>query len=96
MTTRKLKFMPYAQARVSITSDGSIFLISYTTTVIHVDPSGWLVCTGLYSATTRKHISAFLREYFPDITFYMVKAIAGGDEILNVHTTEVQRVKGGA
>ena len=95
MTTRKLQHMPYAQAHVNITRDGSVFLISYTTTVIHVDPSGWLTCTGLYSMPTRKHISAFLREYYPDVTFQMVKAIAGGNEILNVFTAEIQSVKCG-
>lgn len=94
MKQLKLRYMPYAQAHVTITNDG-IFLTSYATTVCHIDSSGWLVCTGLYSATTRRHISAFLREYAPDITFRMVKMIAGGGKILNIFTAEIQDVKCG-
>jgi hypothetical protein len=55
--------MPYAQAKVRTYEDGTIVLQSYTTDVITITPGGWLVVSGLYSATTRKHISAFVREY---------------------------------
>lgn len=59
---RKLTAMPYAQAQV-VTDEQGTRLISYTTTVVTIDNDGWLTVHGLYSATTRKHISAFMREY---------------------------------
>ena len=58
--TKKLTSMPYAQARVEIQGD-HIALISYATKVAEIR-DGWLKILGLYSATTRKHIGAFVRE----------------------------------
>ena len=86
-----LKKMPYAQAHVRDYSDigrNKRVLQSYSTDVIIVD-KGLLECTGLYSMTTRKHISAFLREYYPDITFYDVKAIAGTSKKIDTATGKV-------
>lgn len=34
-------------------------------------------CTGTYSATTRKQMAWFLKEYAPDLTYYDMKAIVG-------------------
>ena len=83
---KTLRKMPYAQAKVrdyrDINSD-MIVLQSYKTDVIYVE-KGVMSCTGLYSMTTRKHISAFLAEYYPHISFYDVKAIAGTDKSLRV------------
>ena len=59
---KKLNSMPYAQAHVLIEGD-TLALISYTTAVIIVDAEGWLICTGTYSQTTRKHIGRFMHEY---------------------------------
>ena len=56
-----LKFMPYAQAKVKRLSN-CIQLISYKTTVAEI-VGGVLVVHGLHSTTTRRHISAFVREY---------------------------------
>ena len=50
-------------ARVYIDYDSTITLVSYSTPVITIDPEGWLTCNGLYSATTIKHISKFMRAY---------------------------------
>ncbi len=89
---RTLRKMPYAQAKVWDYSDiGRDIreLQSYRTVVIIVI-DGWMECMGLYSMTTRKHISAFLWEYYPHITFNTVKAIAGTGEKLNVLTGEVK------
>lgn len=86
-----LKKMPYAQAHVRDYSDigrNKRVLQSYSTDVIIVD-NGLLECTGLYSMTTRKHISAFLWEYYPSITFNMVKAIAGTTKKIDTRTREV-------
>lgn len=69
MTERKLTNMPYAQARVCEyrKHDGDIsnsdFLVSYRTIVLDINyDKGLVTCDGLYSRTTRKHISAFMRE----------------------------------
>lgn len=70
MITR-LKHIPFGKAYVKTTNYGSKIiteLVSYTTTVCRI-VDDWragtctLYVTGLYSATTRKHISAFMREY---------------------------------
>lgn len=85
--TRTLKKMPYAQAQTREYL-GMRILQSYATDVIIVK-NGLMECTGLYSMTTRKHISAFLWEYYPAVSFNMVKAIAGTGKHLNVMTGEV-------
>lgn len=68
ITKKKLSAMPYAQAHVELYDDGTIVLISYSTAVVQLVPDTekggyWIGVSGLYSATTRKHISAFMREY---------------------------------
>ena len=85
--TRTLKKMPYAQAQTREYL-GMRILQSYATDVIIVK-DGWMECTGLYSMTTRKHISAFLWEYYPSISFNMVKAIAGKKQKLDIMTGEI-------
>lgn len=57
----KLKFMPYAQAQI-VRKPNAVVLISYSTAVVAII-GGQLVCNGLYSATTRRHISAFCRQF---------------------------------
>ena len=77
MYETKLKFSPYAQARICHYDNGEIELISYYTSVIFIDKNGWLSCTGTYSQTTRKHISHFMREiskYFGvNLDYYTAK-----------------------
>ena len=86
--TRKLARMPYAQA--GILEDGrGTHLISYSTLVCTVDPAGWLTCTGTYSATTRKHIGAFMREFPTPCGYYDAKRCYERDEALNIYTGEV-------
>ena len=88
---KTLRKMPYAQAKVRDYGDigrDTRVLQSYATDVIIVK-NGQMECTGLYSMTTRKHISAFLWEYYPSISFNMVKVIAGTGKMLNVITGEV-------
>ena len=91
--TKKLRFMPYAQAQVRDYADigrDLRILQSYATDVIRVD-NGYMSCTGLYSMTTRKHISAFIREYFPGLSFQTVKALAGTGGCLNLLTGEIEK-----
>ena len=61
MMISKLRAMPYAQAHIKH-EPNRIVLVSYVTEVAAII-GGVLVVRGLYSATTRKHISAFVREY---------------------------------
>lgn len=84
-----LKAMPYAQAHVRIYDD-EIFLISYATLVAEIttDKAGerWLRIHGLYSMTTRRHISAFLKEYCPTISYYTAKDCYEKNFVLNIAT----------
>lgn len=65
-----------AAAKVYIYDNGDIDLYSYSTRVISIS-GGKIECTGTYSATTRKHIGLFCREYLPGRSYYDIKAIAG-------------------
>ena len=86
---RKLSAMPYAQAHIEII-DGTQYLFSYTMLVAtyRKDNEGtWIRCYGLYSASTRRHISAFARQN--GLTFKDFKDIANEDYRLNVDTGEI-------
>ena len=86
MTKTNLKSMPYAQATVIITDE--IVLRSYQTDVIIVTADGWLICTGTYSATTRRHIGAFMREYgYGD--YQLAKTLYKDGMKMNIHTGEI-------
>ena len=61
MIITTLKAMPYAQATVK-RFPNHVVLTSYTTDVAEI-VGGVLKVYGLYSQTTRKHISAFVKEY---------------------------------
>ena len=63
---RRLAKMPAAQAGVLI-RDNIVQLVSYETIVAEID-NDWLHVYGLFSATTRKHIGAFLHEYAPQLS----------------------------
>ena len=86
-TTKTLKKMPYAQAKVRIYDNGTIEMISYAT-VVCIIKNNIVYCTGTYSQTTRKHISAFMSEYTP-FNYYTVKAIAGTDMGVSCITGEI-------
>ena len=86
---KKLKTMPYAQAHIEI-NDDIYYLFSYFTlvaTVRYEDGDKWIKCYGLYSATTRKHISAFAKEH--DVQFTDFKEIAGRPFEMNMMTGEI-------
>lgn len=86
MLKTNLKSMPYAQATVIITDE--IVLRSYQTDVIIVTADGWLVCTGTYSATTRRHIGAFMKEYgYGD--YHLAKMLYKEGMKMNIHTGEI-------
>lgn len=83
---KKLSEHASAQCRV-VLSGGAITLVSYQTEVVKVSRCelGWIVsCSGLYSMTTRRHISWFLKEYFPNLNYYDIKAIAGTEDVIRL------------
>lgn len=81
---RIYKIKGHESAKCYVVSDsGQLALVSYTTVVCYTK-NGKLYCTGLYSATTRKHIGWFLREFLPQFSYYDVKAIAGTEEGLDL------------
>lgn len=87
--TRTLKKMPYAQAKV-IENGREAMLISYTTVVIYINEEGWLTVTGLYSATTRKHIGAFMQEIGLD--YQLAKQLYTDGYRPNIWTGELAEV----
>lgn len=85
-----LSLMPYAQATVIINNHGDIALVSYVTHVATLTADGWLTIRGLYSATTHKHIRAFVREFVPfEMDFQSIKALATESYALNIYTGEI-------
>ena len=92
MTTfRTLSAMPYAQATVIMYDNGYIGLRSYQTLVAMIDVDGWLTVRGLYSATTRRHIGCFVKEY-ANIDYQTAKRIYENGYGYNIYTGEVARV----
>lgn len=91
MKYRKLTSMPCAQAIIETTNHGDECLISYQTRVayiFHTTDAIWIACTGTYSATTRKHISAFAREN--GMSYQDFKLIAGTNLLYNPFTGEIK------
>lgn len=80
--------MPYAQAGIIDRPDGTQ-LVSYETIVAEVVNS-WLHVYGLFSATTRKHIGAYLHEVAPRLSYYDAKRCYEDDLEINVETGEVR------
>jgi len=83
MTKKRLENHRYAQCHVEV-EDNRIVFVSYSTAVIFItyrDGQRFVECTGTYSATTRKQIGYFLKEYAPDLCYYDMKRIAGEGEI---------------
>ena len=79
----KLKNHPYAKCAVEV-RNGMTCFISYSTPVIFIsyrDGHRYIECTGTYSATTRKQIGYFLKEYAPDLSYHDMKSIAGKGEV---------------
>ena len=85
---KKLKYGPYGKCHAVIDENGAISLVSYFTTVIVIDPRGWLTCYGTYSATTRQHIGAFMKEY-TNFTYHTAKDAFLNNYTINIHTGEV-------
>ena len=90
ITTKKLKFMPYAQAQVKIYDDEfCIELVSYDTVVARLYAGSWLYVFGLYSMTTRRHLKAFCKEYCGFNDFSLIKTLAAQNVDYDIHTGEI-------
>ena len=89
---KRLSLMPYAQAGIVHGNDGT-HLISYATRVVTIDKQGWMTCTGTYSATTRKHIGAFLKECGNGASYYDAKFCYENDSAYNIYTGEVRKIQ---
>ena len=76
-------------ARVYFNDDKSFTLVSYSTPVITVDADGWLVCNGLYSRTTIRHIGQFMRAYTKG-DYFDAKACVVNNLEYNIYTGEVR------
>ena len=76
----------YAQTYVRIFDDNTVQLVSYVTTVIEIDPTGWLHVNGLYSMTTIKHIGWFMRER--GFTYQLAKQLYQDNKEFNIYTGE--------
>ena len=90
---RKLSNMPYAQAGV-INLDDGIQLVSYETIVAEI-VDNWLHVYGMFSRTTGKHISAFLKEYAPRMGYYDAKKCANENMEINIYTGETRKAHDG-
>lgn len=90
---KKLTDHPYSKCRVVIDRMGGIYFISYNTEVITISPAGWLTCNGLYSATTRKQIGWFMREYCAPLNYYDAKRCYFDNIQINIHTGEIRQVE---
>lgn len=94
LVDKRLDFMPYAQAGIVRDKRGT-HLISYSTLVCTISPDGWLTCTGTYSATTRKHIGAFLKECGNGVNYYNAKYCYENSVEYNIYTGEIRDLADG-
>lgn len=94
MYDKRLQRCPYGSCGIVQIDPNIIAMISYTTKVIEFNTkTGWVICTGTYSATTRKHIGAFCKEYLPaSCGYYQMKHIAEKGLAYNVFTGELMDI----
>ena len=85
---KNLKFCPYGKCKAICYNNGDVVLRSYATDVILLTADGWLTCYGTYSATTRKHIGAFMKEYC-NSCYQVAKAAFLGGYSININTGEI-------
>ena len=78
----------YANTYIRIFDDNTVQLVSYTTTVIEINPEGWMSVNGLYSRTTIKHIGWFMRER--GMSYYTAKQLYLDNKEMNVYTGEIR------
>lgn len=80
----------YAATYVRLYDNNTVELVSYATTVIIITSDGWMTITGLYSRTTIKHISWFMRER--GMTYQLAKSLYKDGMKMNIYTGEIKAV----
>lgn len=86
---KKLENHKSAQAHILEYNDKEI-LVSYATDVLIIDyDSNIMEVTGLYSMTTRRHISWYLMERFPHLNYYIIKKAYEQGKKVNVLTGDL-------
>lgn len=75
MTTKCLANHPYSQCHVNEYEDGTIEFVSYATKVVIIRPDEYMYALPAFScsATTRKQVGWFLREYAPSVSYSFLK-----------------------
>ena len=91
--TKRLERMPYAQAGVIIHDNGRIDLMSYDTLAASIDPEGYLTVECLCSNTTRRHVSTFLREYAPNISYYTAKTLLQTGDAMHIVNGDIKKLQ---
>ena len=86
---KKFNSHPYANCGVNET-ENSITLQSYSTIVATIDNDGWLTIYGLYSATTKRHIGWFVKE-FANLTYQTAKRLYTDGYRYNINTGEIAK-----
>lgn len=89
----RLANMPCAQAGILKRKDG-LQLVSYETIVCEII-NDWLHVYGMFSRSTGKHISAFLKQFAPRFGYYDAKRCAENDIEINVNTGETRKASAG-
>lgn len=87
---RTLANHPYANAHIESNEYNGVTLYSYSTPVVNISWSGWVKVNGLYSMTTRKHISYFMREF--DLSYQLAKELYEKNLKYNIYTGEITGV----
>lgn len=95
MTIRKFEEHTAAQAAIIYYDDGTLALRSYATIVATVDSASWLTVNGLYSRTTIKHISWFMRllanQYHANsLNYQLAKQLYTDKARMNLCTGEIE------
>lgn len=89
--TRNLSDHASAQCCVKLFDNGDIVLRSYATDVLYCrNENNTMICTGTYSATTRKHIGWFLREYAPSVSYADVRDAYDHDEAIVLYPGRIE------
>ena len=91
---RALKYCPRGSAGVLYSKDTQgeyQLLVSYSTAVAWVYDDGFIGCSGAYSATTRKHIGAFAKEF--GLSYYDFKKCYEQGIEWNYKTGEERKVE---
>ena len=89
---KKMQNHESALVRINEHNNGAKELISYTTRVLKLSSDGWLQVYGLYSATTRKHISWFMRGEL-GLSYQLAKQLYDDNIEYNINTGEFRKVE---